>query len=298
MVRRRFVASGAVLAAAMLATVLVLMDSGAEPPRVPELDRLSRVLRAFEDDIVPRGAGSYVPPTSAEARTLVAAWRALQAGDARDATRLAEPIGVGVARTEDDWLLLRDELPGRGWGLHAVRPGSPGRVVVEVVHPVADIRTLDLGAIMAEDGAVRALLVAGAHRDALADGRADVARTASSPLHLLHRAAVGRGDVALQPHGFDESSYPEEFGDVVISSGADRPEAHIVDMARGMRADGFRVCVASAARCTALAARRNLQGRETRAVGGRFVHVEVTQDRRRTSTGRRGIAGAVMRALR
>lgn len=257
---------------------------------------LAAELDRFRTTILGRRATTYVVPSPDEHDRLAGSWTALEQGDLTGATRLAASIGMSVDVTSDGWVVLRDARR-RGWGLYALRLRTSARVRVEVVHPISDLRTFEIGAEMSAAPAVRSLFVAGAHRDAGPAGAADPAHAPTAPLLAVHRAAVRAGDVVVQPHGFDESSYPESFGDVVVSDGSGASSARVSRVARDLEAIGLTVCVSGGGRCRRLAARENLEGRATRGAGGYFLHLELSCGLREDSRTRRAIARTVITSV-
>jgi hypothetical protein len=77
--------------------------------------------------------------------------------------------------------LLREEKPiQKGWGLYAFRVDSTSNIIIEAPHPLYDRRTPSIALDVYRALDARALLIAGAHRNANDDGSADVAHAPDS----------------------------------------------------------------------------------------------------------------------
>lgn len=228
-----------------------------------------------------RSGDDFRLPTPREADQLTAAWLAVLAGRLDDASRLARPLGYAVRGAADeeggaDLVVLeeRGKESRRGWGVYVHAPGSTSRLVVEVPHPSSDLRTVDHGVELFRRSGGRALLVAGAHRDAGGAGEADVARQRETLFHRLHAATVTPTSVVYQTHGFADDTSPGH--DVVVSTGA-RPTEMARELTRRLEAASFDTCLFDIDRCRELGATTNVQGRHTRAAGAAFLHVELAR---------------------
>jgi hypothetical protein len=130
--------------------------------------------------------------------------------------------------------------------IHA--PESRSRLIVEVAHPVADLKTLELGLELFRATDAAGLFVAGAHRDAGSNDSADVAHNPRTVFEAVHGAAVEAEWIVLQPHGFEEARRPDRFGDMVISSGS-TPTDLTRSLAERLTVAGFDVCLFGRDRC-------------------------------------------------
>lgn len=269
----------------------------------PEVD-LSRMLAAFEATL-PRE--SYDEPTPAEAETVAAAFRAVEADQLKRAARLAQAVDyrlVGYTdRVTDRRLVLLTEdaaesgRRGRGWGMYIHSPESRSRLIIEVAHPVADVMTLELGLEIFRATDASSLFVAGAHRDAGSNDSADVAHNPRTVFEAVHSAAVGAGSTVIQPHGFEATRRPESFGDLVISSGA-APTDVTRSIAGRLSAAGFSVCLFGRDRCEGLGGTTNVQGRSSRTAGAEFVHLELARHVRESPSLRARLNSALAGELR
>lgn len=114
----------------------------------------------------------------------------------------------------------------------------------------------------------------------------------------MHRALRARGlRTVVQPHGFEADESGSE-ADAIVSSGT----ATISDRARRVHARligaGFASCLYRSAACRQLGATKNIQGIDTCAAGGQFVHVELTRALRTDGAARDRAARAIAAGLR
>lgn len=245
-----------------------------------------------------RGSGGYRRPTAAERQAAGAAWRLVEQGAIAGARATLRPFGYTVQEVK----LIGGSGPGTAisgpGGLFIYRPGGSD-LVVEVPHPIADSATEVLGVELFNTARASALLVAGAHRAAAPDEGSDVAHEPSSAFHAMHVAATASERTAVQLHGFAQYSAPGL--DVIVSSGGP-PESEDTAGAVAARLSGrFRTCrwaPTSPPPCAALGGTRNAQVRQTRAVGGEFVHLEVGRKVRISPVLRRALVKQVATALR
>lgn len=181
----------------------------------------------------------------------------------------------------------------RGWGLYVFDPTATSAVFIQVTHPSADAGTGRIGAELFDRLRGAGLFVAGAHRDAVPGGAADVAHDQTTPFAVVAEAAAAPGRVAVQPHGHADTTVTEE---VVVSSGAD-PTSLVTAVAARIGDAGFSVCIADRLACAALAGTRNIQGAAWRAADAEFLHLEIARrirdDRDRTAV----LVAAVVEAL-
>jgi len=159
-------------------TMAALVTEGRETHVVVGGAALDRLVEWLLVTLPGPGSGGYDQPRRDQADALARAYAAARSGDAARAALLAAPLGYGVRRLgEGDALALAlaprpraDDEPGHGWGLFVHAPAAPADLVVEVVHPRADVRTALLGLLAFRATEAGDLLIAGAHRAANADG--------------------------------------------------------------------------------------------------------------------------------
>ncbi len=244
-------------------------------------------MRAFVSDIPERGSGAYDPPIAGDLRTFGSAVSLLLAGQVIGAGRLLDPLGYQVERFYDRQSQRRlvvvrevraaDGSWPHGWGLFVFDLQAASEMIVEVPHPLYDVKTPQVGVDLFDAAHAEALLVAGTHRYADADRGSDVAHADGSVFGEVNRRLADDRSVVVQPHGFDESEHAGD-GDVVVSGGIAPPPAHVKVVGSGLTQAGFEVCVFGAdAACDDLGGTDNLQGRWVRRVEGLFLHIEISR---------------------
>jgi hypothetical protein len=245
----------------------------------------------------------YTSPTARQAALLSETYRAMRAGKLQRAESLARPLGYRVFRYLDTathrrlTMLIETRKPRRGWGLYVHSPRSRSRLIVEVAHPHADLETEKVGVGVFRRANAADLFVAGSHRYAAEDGSSDAAHNPSGPFEVVHRGALTPAAVVLQPHGFDEGERNAQYGQIIVSSGK-APSNLAASLAEKLRARGFPTCVYSPGHCEGLGATTNVEGRSTRAVGARFIHVELALPLRERDDLRTRVVSTVANTLR
>lgn len=224
---------------------------------------------------------AYAAPTDAELQLMGTAVRHTEADRLEEAASLLASLDYEVVRLTTPagrhYVVLRESLradgtPARHWGLYIVDLDPRTDLLVEVVHPIHDIDSHRVGLELFEAAGGRALLVAGAHRRANADGSADVARVPASVLETAHGALLRPGGVVVQPHGFDNERH-RDVGHLVVSGGISTPPPFVTSLATSLGSIA-EVCLYDGEACRDLAGTENVQGRSARAAGATFVHVE------------------------
>lgn len=294
--RTLFSALGVLLALALVATLLVLLDSDPETSPGPSADDLAARIQTFTAAL---SAGQdYRPPNQAERAEATRGFSTLISKDVPTDAELTD-LGFTVTDLVDPvthrpYTVAQNE-PGtdRAWGLYLIDRSAPPSLAIEVPHPAFDLRTelFGLDFFRRTPGAV--LLVAGAHRRA--DGsRADVAHETDSVFHVVATDLAGRGLAQVQLHGFDNSSAPGY--DVVLSTGATPAGGPARRLADRFTAAGLDVCRAWEQSCVGLEGNTNVQGQLAEADGTTFLHVEMNRTLRNDDDRRADVVTALAEA--
>ena len=189
-----------------------------------------------------------------------------------------------------------------GHGLYFLRRTPRAEVVVEVPHSCFDRHTRAIGLALFEYLQARALLIntvhryraAGCDRAGLIQGCAsDLARRDDSVFHAVHRGLVeGRRCWVVAIHGF------RRFDDtqVIVSAAGTRADPScFADHLRRWRPDLSVVVYGVDAR--RLGGTTGAQARHLRRIGGRMIHLELSEDLRRSLarqvSARRGFVAAL-----
>lgn len=184
--------------------------------------------------------------------------------------------------------LLREQKPiQKGWGLYAIRVDSTSNIIIEAPHPRYDRRTSTVALNLYRALNARALLIAGAHRNANSDGSADVAHAPQSIFHSIHDALsqeikTAMGDVIiLQIHGFHTSKH-DGYPQAVFGFG-EKLQGREVTLAKELEnafsVQGIQVGVCTGYRWQDLCGTTNVQASVTN--GGVFVHIELDEKLRK-----------------
>jgi hypothetical protein len=247
---------------------------------------------------------AFVQPTPAEADTVVAAAQAARAGDLAGAAATLDPLGDDLVAYQDtggsgEHLILRERVPcARCWGLYVLsRAPAACNVLVEVPHPLFDVNTPELGIEAYVRSGAGAFLMAGTHR--YANGRnslvSDMARNPSSVFQRLHQALSNPGTHALNYHGFAQPDPP--YPAVVLSSGSRQAHPELFALQAALQAHGESAGVYEGVLYPDLAGGVNPQGQYTRAIGGRFYHMEHERALRQSPTRRSNAVSALLAVL-
>jgi hypothetical protein len=248
-------------------------------PGARELVDLRGRILAYTADLDPDG--KYSPPEDTQRERVAESVGHLLDGDATEAERLLDPLGLKLTRLTDTESGRRyDEIaaarPGRAarWGRLYLTADSDVRWNAQVPHPVSDRDTERLGVRLLEDNPGGSLVLAGAHRDAGRGDAADVAHEEDSVFHSIVVELQKRDIPGVQLHGFaKDSDRPYE---AVLSTGAARSTlTEAAALADAMQADGLRVCRGWSARCP-LEGTTNVQGKAAERHHAKFLHVELS----------------------
>ncbi len=231
--------------------------------------------------------GSYRAPGEADRKAARAALQALLGGG----SPAVQAFGFEVVQVAE-WpgvLLLRERADSRrGGGAYVVRTGSTSNLVVQAPHTFYDEGTLPLACDMFQRAQARALFINTTHRYKSApetrggEHPADVAHAEDSMFLAMTEgllAAIPTVDV-IQLHGFQNR---EAAARAVVSAGERRPGSPLVTRARASFEEvvGPRV-MAYPEDTNELGATTNVEGMAVRRSGGRFLHVEMDGDLRRS----------------
>ena len=257
------------------------------------------------------GSGLYRNPTASEAQRLREGVRAVRAGQLRTAAQRVAGLGFRVLRLRDvdtaRTLVALGQVRSawadrRAWGLIVLDPNG-SRLSVQAPHPRWDQASEQVAVELFRRSRAGALLVAGAHRFAVPTpsgarwAPADVAHQPGSAFHVAHVALRERGlTTVVQPHGFDGDAH-EGDAQAVVSSGtrAVAPVARRVH--ERLLEIGIASCLFGEGRCGELGGTQNVQGQDTRAAGGQFVHLELVRALRTDASARERVVGAVAAGL-
>lgn len=293
--------------------MVALVAGTAQPARpasaVPQPQEESGVLRdfiaAYKTDLPGEGSGAFIQPSEAELGLMVEVAGLALTGQLEAAAAGLVALGYEFVLFRDteaggSHLMLRERVPcGRCWGLYlmSLSPGARN-VAIEVPHPVWDTFTPELGIEAYLHLDARAFLMAGAHRYANGRGSpvSDMTRNGRSLFQVLHEVLADRYSQVLQLHGFNLQSHPG-YPNVVLSNGSPEPHAELLALKTAIEARGESVGIYDGRSWAALGATGNPQARHTRAIGGRFCHLETRWAIRNDPARRAALVDAALAAL-
>ncbi len=289
---RRAVGTVSVLTAVWLGGVTAPAGAAATWPfdalPVGSVAMQSGDLGALVDDLAElmpqRDSLQYRHPKADESARLTSGVALAYRGLLSRAARTLAPLGYRVVRYHDRPTGRRVVVLAQGqaqwanklaWGVYVLdRAGA--RLMVQAPHPRADVHSERVAVGVFRRTRSRALLVASAHRYAFPQlqGRpalADVAHQRASAFHAVHVALRSRGLLTVaQPHGFGGDG-----PDAIVSSGTATASNVAQRVHEGLIDAGFTSCLYGTDGCWRLGATSNVQGQDTRQVGGEFVHIEL-----------------------
>ena len=264
---------------------------------------LETVEGTFENQIslleknMPRAASEgYVIPSAEEQAGFFKLVSLIQSKQFPDAIQLASAnyyrLNTYVDRGDDSAVsyLLREQRPiQKGWGLYAFRADSTSNMIIEAPHPLYDRKTPSIAIDIYRALDARALLIAGAHRNANSDGSADVAHASESIFHSVHESLVheiqskSENAIVLQIHGFHTSKH-EGYPQVVLGFGEDIHHAETTlaqELEAALTAQGIEVGLCIDDTWRELCGRTNGQGASDGAI---FIHMELDEQVRKNDT--------------
>ena len=273
-----------------------LSYSNLTPTAFPVLDTIKgnfpNQIGILEKNMPRAKSEGYFLPTSEEQADFAELVSALNMGDlvhAADlATRNAYTLNYYVDRGDNYAIsyLLREQKPiQKGWGLYAFRLASMSNIIIEAPHPLYDKRTPTVALDLYRALDARALLIAGAQRNANRDKSADVAHAPESIFQSVHLALsdeiqTSSNDVIiLQIHGFHSSKH-EGYPDVVFGLG-ENPLPQEVAIAQKIKDElsehgiSAGLCMGIGSELEDLCAKTNVQSAVTKE--GAFIHIELDE---------------------
>jgi len=193
----------------------------------------------------------------------------------------------------------------KGWGSFFLRQNASNNVLVEVVHPLADINTPQISAQTFVDSEAKGFLLAGAHRNANGFGTADVAHLPQSIFQEVHQSftnSASEFDLSVwQVHGFNIDLHPEfPLGaDAILSSGTGDVSSLVLELDQNLDSlpgdftsfafntldatDPLNVATNGSllgTQFSSLGGTTNVQRQHTTSIGAEFVHIELEQSLR------------------
>jgi hypothetical protein len=187
--------------------------------------------------------------------------------------------------------ILRERTPiENGWGLYFFRLRNPMEIVIEAPHPVADENTAEVALDLYRALHARALLVAGAHRNAKADGTADAAHAPESIFQAIHTTLFRSSEqpnsntMFLQIHGYGTAEHPNTPQVVIGYNWKNDPEKDVLlsKIVSALQNHRITVGACQGKEYSGLCGTTNVQRLATQ--GGVFIHMELNPALRRNDS--------------
>lgn len=196
--------------------------------QVVEGKLLNQVTR-LENSLPKAGSGGFIIPTDAQKQVFGNIVADLRAGNLEQASVTATDSNYELLWYVDqndnnsvDFVLREIDPSKNGWGLFVFRADTTSNLIIEAPHPVFDEETPKVSVDLFRALKARAVLVAGAHRDANPGGTADASSNPQTIFEAVHEAelqqsinSTGTG-IILQIHGFASSKHPA-YPHIIIS---------------------------------------------------------------------------------
>ena len=183
--------------------------------------------------------------------------------------------------------VLRERQPiERGWGLYFFRLENSAEIIVEAPHPIADEYTPHVALDLYRALHAQALLVAGTHRKANADGSADAAHARESIFQTVHTTLFNLGEesahqtIFLQIHGYSPDEHPKAPQVVIGYNWKTDPEKDLLlsKLVSALQKNQITVGTCHEKNYPGLCGTTNVQRLATK--GGVFFHMELSPELR------------------
>lgn len=250
-------------------------------PRVLDGDLLNQITQ-LEAQMPRANSQGFVVPADAEKTAFAEIVKNLEAGEIDRAGGRAAENDYELVRYTDrgdahaiSWLLRESKPIRKGWGLYAIRQNAAQDVIVEAPHPLADEETPAIAARLYRALQARALLIAGAHRNANVDGTADAAHDAQTIFEALHESLTkSDSTVIVQIHGFAADKHPG-YPQMVLGHDEAKADGVLEKLADTLRRKGVRVGICDGRSWTELCGEENIQSRHNGPAI--FIHLELAE---------------------
>jgi len=244
----------------------------------------------LEDFMPLADSDGFVIPKQTEQAAFSEIVSSLEAGNLIYSAELAEQNDYILVRYLDlsdenqASYLLREEMPiSRGWGLYAFREEVVNNIIIEAPHPLSDQQSELIALDIYHALNARALLIAGAHRNANQYGTADVSHAPDSIFQSIHETLLQKTPilsdvpVVLQIHGFAAQKHPG-YPNVVLGFGRTASQAEISlsrELVDALAAQGIETGTCRGDSWQDLCGTKNIQGSGKKNT--LFIHIELDE---------------------
>ncbi len=239
-------------------------------------------------------SGEYVEPTYSDLSTMRGIFSLIDSGISNNDTEAIQSASSFASQIEYQLLPIGDSVTGhkfyvlaedsnvnRGWGSYFFvadqNPSSSPRVIIEAPHPVTDFNSQNIAYDIFVNSYphVTAFFVSGVERTFGPNGQTDMAHRTLSIFEAANEAFAKFGSVVIQIHSFSADLHPG-YPLVVLSSGDGGTNGALQSISSSLSSSGISVGVFDGFKYETLGGTDNVQGRYVRAVGGGFVHTEIS----------------------
>jgi hypothetical protein len=257
-------------------------------PRSISGDLLNQIER-LEAEMPRAGSEGFIIPTNGEKESFIELVTKIQTGELPRAGGIAAEFGYELIQYVDrgdansnNWLLRELKPIRKGWGLYAFRSSGANDIIIEAPHPLYDEGTPSIAAQAYRVLQARALLIAGAHRDANVDRSSDVTHHVQSIFEAVHEAITKTNStIVLQIHGFAASKHPG-YPQIVLSSDEALGSAVLDQLAAAFKAQGVKAGTCGGGQWADLCGETNVQSRSSGPAI--FIHIELDESLRADSS--------------
>lgn len=243
-------------------------------------DDLQVFMSHLENFMPKSGSEGFLNPDPEDLLAFRSFTEAILAGSFGNLLDLAPAYDYEILRVSDEGdglaesYLLREPLPyKRGWGLFVFRKDPLNDILIEIPHPLFDENTDRIGLDLYRLLDARALLIAGAHRSANADGSSDASHNPLTVFEAVHEALTDTGyPLVLQIHGFASDQRPD-YPQVILGEAAPEFGPDLAALSSQLAERGISAGVCNGILWTDLCGETNIQRSMMRA--GIFVHIEL-----------------------
>ena len=273
----------------------VLAASGTSGPSVPWVtEPLQDVFIQVQYRLLGIVSGQYAEPTFTDLSTMKEVFSLVDSGISKNdtgailsASSIASQMQYRLLPINDSvsghrfYVLVEDSSANRGWGTYFFaaeqNPGSSPRVILEAPHPVTDFNSQNIAyeIFLGAYPRVSAFFVSGVERTYGPNGQTDMAHRTLSIFETANEAFARLGSVVIQIHSFSADRHPG-YPLVVMSTGDGGTNGALQSISNSLSSSGISVGVFDGFNFESLAGTDNAQGRYVKAVGGGFVHMEIS----------------------
>jgi hypothetical protein len=269
------------------------------PPNIRAIEgKLKNQVATLEEDLPRAFSEKFIVPSDTEKNDFGKIVSSIEDQNTEQALRLAAANQYDLlwyADGNDDnagsFLLRENIAPPRGWGLYLFRAGSSSDIIVEAPHPLSDEGTALIAVDIYRALDARALLIAGAHRDANSDGSADAAHENQTVFQSAHESILQKTletsgtAIVLHVHGFSSSKHPK-YPQIIIGYGGpnfgffgrNKNSSLAWDIYDALTAAGIKAGLCDGASWKDLCGGKNAQSASMS--DGIFIHLEMNETMR------------------